>query len=83
MQNNKYKNNVFLTIVSFALAAVLFIGTRISATEKGRPQDELTGSNAIPSAEEHQKKEVVQAPATFVPTDEVSADQAVAFPTDI
>lgn len=83
MQKNKQKSKVFLTIVSFALAIMLLIGTEISATEKDKPKGELTGGNKIPVKEETQKKEVVKAPVTFVPTDKVSADQAVAFPTDI
>lgn len=83
MQNNKQKCKVFLTIVSFALATVLLVGAGISATEKDKPKGELTGENKIPIKEETQKKEIVKATVIFVPTDKVSADQAVAFPTDI
>lgn len=83
MQKNKRKSKVFLTIMSFALATVLFIGAVISAAEKDKQKSELTGKNKNPVKKEIQKKKVVKAPAIFVPTEKVSADQAVAFPTDI
>jgi hypothetical protein len=83
MQKNKQKSKVLHTILSFALAIVLLIGAGISAAEKDKPKGELTGKNKIPAKEKIQKKEVVKAPDIFVPTDKVSADQAVAFPTDI
>ena len=83
MQKNKRKSKVFLTIVSLALATVLLIGAEISATEKDKLKGELTGKIQIPIEKEAQKKEAVKAPVVFVPTEKVTADQAVAFPTDI
>ena len=83
MQKNKQKSKVFLTIVSFALATVLFIGAGISDTEKDKQKNKLTGKNKNPVKKEIQKKKDVKAPKSFVPTEKVTADQAVAFPTDI
>lgn len=83
MQKNKQKSKIFLTIVSFALAAVLFIGAGISDTEKDKQKSELTGKNKNPVKKENQKQKDVKAPKNFVPTEKVTADQAVAFPTDI
>jgi uncharacterized alpha/beta hydrolase family protein len=83
MQKNKQKSKVFLIIVSFALATVLFIVIGISAAEKDKQKSELTGKNKNPVKKEIQKEKVVKAPVIFVPTEKVSADQAVAFPTDI
>jgi len=83
MQKNKLKNKVFLTIVSLTLATLLLIGAEITATEKDKQKSKLTGNNKILVEKETKKKEAVKVPTTFVPTDKVSADQAVAFPTDI
>ena len=83
MQKSKRKNRVFLTIVPLALATVLLIGAEITATEKDKPKGELARKNRTFVQEETKKKKVVKAPVVFIPTDKVSADQAVAFPTDI
>ena len=83
MQKNKKHRKVLLYIVTFVLATVLLIGAGISAAEKDKPKIELTGKDKLPVKKETQKKKVVKAPAIFVPTDKVSADKAVAFPTDI
>jgi cell division protein YceG involved in septum cleavage len=83
MQNNKKHSKVLLYIVTFVLATVLFIGVEISAIEKEKPKIELTEKDKITVKKETQKKKVVKAPPIFVPTDKVSADKAVAFPTDI
>lgn len=83
MQKNKQKSKVFMSIVSFTLATVLFIGAGISETEKDKQKNKLTGKNKNPVKKEIQKEKVVKPPVIFVPTEKVSADQAVAFPTDI
>jgi|TARA_Y100000031_G_scaffold103431_1_gene113441 nitrate reductase cytochrome c-type subunit len=87
MQKNKQKSKVFLTIVSFALAAVLFFAAWISAAEKDKQKSELKGENENPIKEEIKeeikKEKVVKPPRNFVPTEKVTADQAVAFPSDI
>ena len=73
MRKNKKHRKALLYIVTFVLVTVLFIGVDISATEKDK----------ITVKKETKKKKVVKAPSIFVPTDKVSADKAVAFPTDI
>lgn len=83
MQNNKKHSKVLLYIVTFVLAALLFTGAEISAVEKDKPKTELTEKDKKTVKKETQKKKVVKAPTIFVPTDKVSADKAVAFPTDI
>ena len=83
MQNNKKHSKLFLYIVAFVLATVLFTGLEISAIEKDKPKIELTEKDKITVKKEPKKKKVVKAPPIFVPTDKVSADKAVAFPTDI
>lgn len=93
MQNKKQKLKVFITIVTFALAIVFFIGTGVSVvaqdeqkTEsivKDKPEPGLKERDKKPVKKEIQKDKAVKAPRSFVPTDKVSADQAVAFPTDI
>ena len=83
MWNNKKYSRTLLYIVTFVLATALLIGAGISAAEKDKPKIELTGKDKLPVKKETQKKKVVKAPSIFVPTDKVSADKAVAFPTDI
>ena len=83
MQKNKKHIKVFLYIVTFVLAAVLFTGVEIFALEKDKPKIELTDKDKKTVKKETQKKKAVKAPSVFVPTDKVSADKAVAFPTDI
>jgi len=83
MKNNKKHKKVWLYIVIFVLAAVLFTGVEIFALEKDKPKIELTEKDKLPVKKETQKKKAVKAPPVFVPTDKVSADKAVAFPADI
>ena len=83
MQNSHHKQFGFFTIVSIALTAVLLTGVAIFATEHDRPKDEPTENHTVSNQEERQKEAADKTPAIFVPTEKVSADQAVAFPTDI
>lgn len=71
MQSNKRNGKAIFTIVFIALVALLFIGAGISATENDKQKNAST---------EEKSKE---APVIFQPTEKVTADQAVAFPTDI
>ena len=80
---NKKLSKILISIVISMLAIVLLIGVEISASEKAKPKIELTGKDKTPVKKEAQKKKVVKTPSVFVPTDKVSADKAVAFPTDI
>jgi len=83
MQNRRFKQNVSLMIMSIVLVAVLATGAAIFAIETARPNTGPTIDDTISNKEDHQKGKNVKTPATFVPTEKVSADQAVAFPTDI
>ena len=83
MWNSKKNSWMLLDIMTFVISTVMFVGVAISAEEKGETKSGQTGKDKIPVKTETKKKKVVKPPSTFVPTDKVSADQAVAFPTDI
>ncbi len=83
MQKNNQKSKVFLKIVSIALVAVLLIGAGISVAEKDKQKSELTEEKEKPEKKVNKKEKDVKAPKNFVPTEKVTADQAVAFPSDI
>jgi len=83
MQKNNQKSKVFLKIVSIALVAVLLIGAGISVAEKDKQKSELTEEKEKPEKKVNKKEKDVKAPKSFVPTEKVTADQAVAFPSDI
>ena len=51
--------------------------------QKKHRKKEVTGQQNIPVKKQAPKKSAVKTPETFVPTDKVSSDQAVAFPTDM
>jgi len=70
-------------IVSCLLAALVCAGGMLHAAEEETPQKEVTGQQNIPVKKQAPKKSAVKTPETFVPTDKVSSDQAVAFPTDM
>lgn len=83
MRNNKHRKHVALAILSTSLSAVLLTGLGISAVENANPQSESTGTDTISPKEKGPRGKKGEAPAVFVPTEKVSADQAIAFPTDI
>jgi hypothetical protein len=60
------------------LTAGAWIVSCVLATKK-----EAAGQQDIPVKKPPPKKSAVKTPGTFVPTDKVSSDQAVAFPTDM
>lgn len=70
-------------VVSCALAALLCAGDVPPAAAEDTPKKEVPGQQDIPVKKQPPKKSAVKTPGTFVPTDKVSADQAVAFPTDM
>ena len=71
MQNNKHNTKKILIIVFIALAALLFVGAGFSATDNNKQKSAST------------KEKNIKSPTIFQPTEKVTADQAVAFPTDI
>ena len=65
----------------------MLVGAGISVAGKDKQKSELTEENED-SGKKVTKKKIkkgknVKAPKNFVPTEKVTADQAVAFPSDI
>ncbi len=83
MQKNRQKSKVFLAIVFIALSAVMLVGADVSAAGKDKQKGELTEEKENPPKKAIKKEKDVKAPKNFVPTEKVTADQAVAFPSDI
>jgi len=79
----KNKTVVLLWMPACALAMWLFVAGVLPAAAEKTPQNETTGKQTTPEKKQIPKKMTVKKPDTFVPTDKVSADRAVAFPTDI
>ena len=83
MQNNQKINKAFSAIIFLTLLMALFAGSTILAAEDNKQKGSSAGEEEISVSEENQTKKVGKAPANFISTEEVPADQAVAFPTDI
>ncbi len=83
MQKKRKKSKLFLVIVSVSLLMALLMGAALSFAGKDKQKSELAGDEKVPEKKEPRKKKVRKAPGTFIPTEKVTADQAVAFPTDI
>jgi hypothetical protein len=81
MKNKKLTAEAW--IVSCVLAALLCAGGVLPAAAEDTPKKETAGQQDIPVKKPPTKKSTVKTPGTFVPTDKVSSDQAVAFPTDM
>lgn len=83
MQKNKQKNKVFPKGMFISVVLVLLIVTGISSAEKNKQQSNLLGT--IKNSVQKQFKKGISSKEneTFIPTEVISADQAVAFPTDI
>jgi hypothetical protein len=79
----KNKRNVLPWILAFVLAAWLPVAGVLPAVADDTAQSEITGKQDVPIKKQTPKKKVVKTPDVFIPTDKVSADRAVAFPTDI
>lgn len=82
MQKITQKSKSFLILVFLALLTAALFLPNIFATEEG----ELTARSEkkeVVVEKDTQKKNGEKLPENFVPNEKVSADQAVAFPTDI
>jgi hypothetical protein len=66
-----------------ALALMFISAATPLHAEDNTPKTEIKEESKPPVKKQPPKKKDSRAPGTFVPTDKVSADQAVAFPTDI
>ncbi len=83
-QNHKNKKNT--NIIFLILVAITLIGTGLFAAEKeGNIEGfiDFIGNTKNSKKQTNKNKKVGKTPNTFIPTEVVSADQAVAFPTDI
>ncbi len=76
-------NKLPFKIIMIVLVTLLLIGTSILATEKGRENSGLVSGYKAIIESKNQQKETSRKTKTFIPKDKVTADQAVAFPTDI
>jgi len=75
------KINLLLCSIVFVLTC-LITGTSVHAaddTSKTKQKEDYSP----PLEKESRKKKPVNTPKLFIPSDRVSADRAVAFPTDI
>jgi hypothetical protein len=80
MQNNKKINK---SISASIFLAVLLMGGGILVAEENKQDTALTAENEGSSGKKTQKQKVDNAVTEFVSKEKISADQAVAFPTDI
>jgi len=83
-QNKQNRKNI--KIATLVIVAILFTVVRLSADEK-KPSDDafidyVEGTKTSDN-KTNKKKKIGKTPKKFVPSKEVSADQAVAFPIDI
>lgn len=86
MWKQNKQNRKTIKIVALVTAALFFIVVRLSANEKKPSADafvDYVEETKTPDNKTNKNKKVGKAPKKFVPSKEVSADQAVAFPIDI
>ena len=83
MWKKKKINKAFPAVIFSILLIALFIGGGLLAAEENKQKGASAEDAEIPTDEKIPNTEVDEAPANFIATEEVSADQAVAFPTDI
>ncbi len=77
------RSNTRRTIYRLAvlLISTVAIGHALATPEPKRPAPDISGANKpVPDRKERQR---VATPPVFVPSEKVSADKAVSFPTDI
>ena len=83
-QNKQNRKNI--KIVALVIVAILFIVVRLNADEK-KPSDDAfidyVEEAKTPESKTNKNIKIGKTPKKFVPSKEVSADQAVAFPIDI
>ncbi len=69
--------------IDFVLA-LLLMGQGLSIAAEEQAQKEPLPADRTPAMEDKREpKKPLKAPPPFVPTEEISADNAVSFPTDI
>ncbi len=83
MWNKKQINKTFLSFSALFLLIALLAGSGLYAAEEDKPKDASAAENKQSVDEESSTPKVEKELSRFVATEEVSADQAVSFPTDI
>lgn len=79
------KTDSILYVKVAAVAALLFIGGNLNAGETEKKQNDAKAETEVSTVTKNTQagEDKDKKTTTFKPTEEVSADQAVAFPTDI
>ncbi len=63
------------------LISILIIGYALAASDPKKPASDISGKHKSASVEK--KRQGTATPPGFVPSEKVSADKSVSFPTDI
>ena len=84
MWKQNKQNGKIIKIATLVIVAILFTVVRLSADEK-KPSDDafIDYVEGTKTSDNKTNKKIGKTPKKFVPSKEVSADQAVAFPIDI
>ena len=80
---NKQIKKLYPAIVFTALLCSVFVQAGLSIAQENKLKSESESETVQPADEQTIKEKVEKEPAPFVASEEVSANQAVAFPTDI
>lgn len=83
MQKNNRKSKLVHALLFRSLAMLLFVAAAIAANQDDHDAGEQAGKSSGPVTQESQGQQGEQDPKPFVPSEKLSADKAVAFPTDI
>ncbi len=80
-QNPRTNTRRSIYRLAVLLISTVAIGHALALSEPEKPVPVISGENKpVPEAKE---RRVVTTPRVFVPSEKVSADKAVSFPTDI
>lgn len=86
MRKQNQKTKKIFTTLFFLLVVTTLVGTGLFAQAEDKNLEgfmNFIGKSKTPPQQTNKNKKVGQTDDTFSPTEAVSADQAVAFPTDI
>ena len=83
MQKNNRKSKLVQAFLFRSLAMLLFVAAAIAANQDDYQAGEQAGQSSGHVTQESQGQQGEQDPKAFVPSEKLSADMAVAFPTDI
>ncbi len=80
-RNRRSNTRLIIYCLGVLLISMVVIGYALAASESNKTTSEPSGIRP-PTADES-KRQKTPPPLTFVPSEKVSADKAVSFPTDI